>query len=148
MPSRVLRLALMLVLLFPASVAAQSLSIPCQMGRISAAEATVKPKTLTDSSYTAALAAPGIHVVLFCIDGDGPSYYTTTVLTHLRFDAAALARVQFWIVNAFDNERMARAYRVSSAPLMLFLKDGKEMKRIMGTMVQSQITQELTALNP
>jgi thioredoxin 1 len=65
---------------------------------------------------------------------------------HIDQLAASVEGARVVKVNVDDNQDLARSYRISSIPALLFFKDGQEVKRFVGGRSREVLSAELEAL--
>ena len=83
----------------------------------------------------------GVSLVDFWATWCGPCRVLSPVVERLADDFAG--RVKIGRVNIDENETLAGLYGIRAVPTLLFLKDGKEVDRVMGVESEDVLTQKL-----
>jgi thioredoxin len=102
-------------------------------------DATAHPVTLTDAAFQAATST-GAWVVDFWAAWCGPCRTIAPVIEQL---AAERRNVRFGKLNVDENPRTAAAFKVQGIPLLVFIRDGAEVGRLVGAVPKPQIEAEL-----
>jgi thioredoxin 1 len=80
-------------------------------------------------------------IVVFWAPWCGPYTILSKTLTELILDED---RINIYKINTDSHPEVIKEYGVKSIPLLMFLKDGKEVDRKSGAVAKSQITETLS----
>jgi thioredoxin 2 len=97
-----------------------------------------------DSSFDAETEASVPVVVDFWAPWCGPCRMVEPVLSQLAAERAGDLKVVK--VNVDENPALARRYQAMSIPLLVMMRDGKEVDRVVGAAPKAQLEQRLEAL--
>jgi thioredoxin 2 len=96
-----------------------------------------------DSSFTAETEASVPVLVDFWAPWCGPCRMVEPVLSQLASEQAGALKVVK--VNVDENPRLAARFQAMSIPLLVIMRDGNEVDRVIGAVPKAQIEQRLAA---
>lgn len=99
-----------------------------------------KIKTLTESDFTAGTKS-GVVLVDFYADWCRPCKMMKPVLEEVAGEYQS--KITVASVNTDNNKNLSAKFNISGIPCMIVMKDGKEVKRIIGYREKSQLLAEL-----
>lgn len=99
-----------------------------------------KIKTLTESDFTAGTKS-GVVLVDFYADWCRPCKMMKPVLEEVAGEYQN--KITVASVNTDNNKNLSAKFNISGIPCMIVMKDGKEVKRIIGYREKSQLLAEL-----
>jgi len=103
------------------------------------------PVTVTDNSFSAeVLSYPGAVIVDCWAPWCGPCHMVSPILDQLASEYAG--RVKIAKLNVDENPLTASQYAIRSIPTMLFFKDGKFVKNLVGALPRNEIEGHLRSI--
>jgi thioredoxin 1 len=102
---------------------------------------TAELKNLTESNFDAAV-AEGVTLVDFWAPWCGPCRMQTPVLENLAGQIGQIVRIAK--VNVDEQPALAGRFQVSGIPLLVVLKDGREVQRMVGLQTKQALLSVLS----
>jgi thioredoxin 1 len=97
--------------------------------------------SLDEKSFSTLLLAPGVHVIDFTAAWCGPCRTMVPILAALEREY--VGRVSFAAVDVDHEPQLAQRYDVRSMPTLVFVRDGREVARIVGARSRAFVTDVL-----
>jgi len=102
--------------------------------------------TINDENFVAEVVqAEGLVVVDFGAEWCGPCVRMAPILE--EFATAVAGRAKVCTLDVDESRKTAAEYRVMSIPTLVFLKDGKEVDRIVGLNTKDALVAKVDALS-
>jgi thioredoxin 2 len=119
--------------------------VPKGTPRCAACKAPLPWVVSADESSFAAESTAGVPVLVdFWAPWCGPCRMVAPVLEQLAAERAGALKVVK--VNVDDNQQLAARYQAMSIPLLVIMRGGEEVDRVVGAVPKAQLEQRLAAL--